>query len=301
MPSGKNWINFVYVNLVFLIYIGGIFYFSKLQEIQDNWQTYRCNPIYMPMADDIESNFTYCVQNSMSSFMGYILEPITFITSSMGGMISGISDEVNMVRAMFNKIRTFISSIIQSVFGIFMNLIIEFQKIIIGMKDLMGKTIGILVTFMYIMDGAIKTMQSAWNGPTGKLVRALGKCFHPETKIKLRNGSTVFMKDINLGDILENGSIVDKTIKIDNLRCPETLYCIKNENQDDIYVTGTHYVYDKQTYDYVKVSEYSNAIISDKQVDWLCCLSTSDNRIFIGDEIFWDWEDDCLIYDFLKN
>jgi phage-related protein len=191
-----------------LIIVIGIFIFgfiassylyalSRVEWLKKNWVEYRCNPIYMPMADDIESNFNYCVQNSMSSFMGYILEPITFITSSMSGMISGISNEVNMVRAMFNKVRTFISSIIQSVFGIFMNLIIEFQKIIIGMKDLMGKTIGILVTFMYILDGAIKTMQSAWNGPTGKLVRAIGKCFHPDTKIKLHNGSTVLIKDIN--------------------------------------------------------------------------------------------------------
>lgn len=294
MPSGKNWMNFLYVNLIFVVYIVGIFYFSQMKDIQDNWQTYRCNPIYMPMADDINSNFTYCIQNSMSGFMGFILEPITFLTSSMGGMISGITDEVNVVRAMFDKVRKFISSIIQSVFGIFMNLIIEFQKIIIGMKDLMGKTIGILVAFMYIMDGSIKTMQSAWNGPAGQLIQALGGCFPPDTKLKLKNGNTVCIKDVNLGDVLENGSVVDKTIKIDNKRKPERIYCIKGTDTEDIYVTGGHFVFDAKNNKFIKVSQYSNAILSDKKEDWLCNLCTSDNRIVIGKETFWDWDDDCL-------
>lgn len=69
---------------------------------------------------------------------------------------------------------------------------------------------------MYILDGSIKTMQSAWNGPAGQLVKALGACFHPDTKIKLKNGNIVCMKDLNLGDVLENGSIVNVTMKLDN-------------------------------------------------------------------------------------
>ena len=293
MPSGKNWFNFLYVNLAFLVYIAGIFYFSQLQDIKINWNTYRCNPIYMPMADDVESNFTYCVQNSMSGFMGYILEPITFITNAMGSMVAGISNEVNMVRAMFNKIRVFISNIIKSVFGIFMNLIIEFQKIIISMKDLLGKTIGILVTFMYLMDGSVKTMESMWNGPSGKIVRALG-CFPPDTELKLKTGSTIFIKDLNLGDVLENGSIVDKIIKIDNIRNPNQMYKIIDGSNNTIYVTGSHYVFDNETDKFVKVSDYNKAVKTDKQTDWLCNLCTSDNKIKIGDEIFWDWDDDCF-------
>ena len=149
----------------------------------------------MPLADDVETNFVYCIQTSMSSFMGFIMQPLTFLTQSMSGMLSGFLNEINMVRAMFNKIRTFISSCIQSVFGVFLNLVIEFQKIIIGIKDLIGKSIGVMVTLMYVIDGSVKTMQSAWNGPTGQLVRALGKCFHPETKIKFviffTNGTVV--------------------------------------------------------------------------------------------------------------
>jgi hypothetical protein len=297
MPSGKNWINFVYVNLAFGLYIAGVFFFSQLQNIKDNWATYRCNPMYMPLADDIDSNFVYCIQNSMSSFMGFIMQPLTFLTSSMSGMLSGFLDEINMVRAMFDKIRTFISSIIESIFGVFLNLVIEFQKIIIGIKDLVGKSIGIMVTLMYVIDGSVKTMQSAWNGPAGQLVQALGKCFHPETKIKLQNGSIVYIKDINLGDVLENGSIVEATMKLDNKIKPIPLYIIKSEgvNRENIYVTGAHLVFDEKSNKYVKVENYVKALKTEKVIDWFSCLITSDHKIIVGSEKFWDWEDDNVL------
>jgi hypothetical protein len=162
-----------------------------------------------------------------------------------------------------------------------------------GMKDLIGKTIGILVTMMYVMDGSIKTMNSAWKGPSGQLVRALGKCFYPETKLKLKNGNIVAIKDINLGDILENDSIVYSTMKIDNKNNKEELYCIKEKgiNGLNIYVTGSHLVFDKIKKKFIKVSEYSQANKSSMQTDWFCCLITSDHKIKIGSEIFWDWED----------
>ena len=293
MPSGKNWIYFIYVNLALAVFVAGVFYFSRLQEIKANWPLYRCNPMYMPLADDINSNFVYCIQNMQTSFMGYLLEPLNFLTGSISGVLSSFLKEINMVRAMFDKIRTFISNIIQSVFGIFLNLIIEFQKIIIGMKDLMGKTIGIMVTMMYVMDGSVKTMNSMWNGPTGQMVRVLGKCFHPETNVKLKNGNIVFMKDLNLGDILENGGVVESTMKIDNKKNCEDLYKLEGRgvNGEDIYVTGSHLVYDDAQNKFIKVENYATAVKSNVKTDWFSCLITSDHNIKIGEELFWDWED----------
>ena len=220
MPSGKNWVNFLYVNLAFAIYTAGVFYYSQLAVIKENWPLYRCNPMYMPLADDVESNFAYCIQNMQTDYMGYLLQPLTSVTASISNTLGGFTKDINNVRGMFDKIRTFISSTIQSVFGVFFNLVIEFQKITISIKDLVGKLIGIMVSLMYVMDGSVKTMGSAWNGPSGQLVRSLGKCFDPETKIKLQNGTIKAMKDIDLGDTLENGSIVESVMKIDNLRQP---------------------------------------------------------------------------------
>ena len=293
MPTGKNWLFFMYVNLGFVLYIVSTYYLTSIANIKANWPLYRCNPIYMPFSDDIEKDFTYCVQNMQINFMGYLLQPLTFITSSLTSLGSSFMTEINYVREMFNKIRNLFSSIIQSVFGVFLNLIIEFQKIIIGIKDMIGKTVGVLVTILYMMDGSIKTMQSAWNGPPGQMVKALGKCFHPDTLLKLKNGNIVKIKDLNLGDVLEDDSIVDAIMKIDNKREPHKLYQIEKAgiNNENIYVTGSHLVYDKDSDKYIEIKDYSKATISDLETEWFSCLITNTHKIKIGNELFWDWED----------
>ena len=150
-----------------------------------------------------------------------------------------------------------------------------------------------MVTLMYTIDGGILTMQSAWNGPPGQMVQALGKCFHPDTKVKLKNGTIALMKDINLGDILEDGSVVESTMKIDNKLKPIPMYKIEGRgvNGEDIYVTGTHLVFDEKSKQFINVSDYANAIKTDIMPESFCCLITSTHNIKIDNELFWDWED----------
>jgi hypothetical protein len=292
MPSGKNWVNFLYVNIAFAIYIAGVMYYSQIAEIKSNWPLYRCNPMYMILADDVEQNFTYCIQTMQSSFMGYLLAPLTYITGTLGSQLGGFMNDIQNIRAMFNKIRTFFTSIIQSIFGVFLNLIIEFQRITIGIKDLIGKTIGIMVSLMYVMDGSIKTMNSTWNGPPGQMVRALGKCFHPNTKLILKNGTIKCMKDIDLGDILEDGSIVESVLKIDNKQNQIPFYSIPNGvNGENILVTGSHLVFDNVSKQFIKVENYRHAKRTNIKYDWFSCLITDTHTIQIGKETFWDWED----------
>jgi hypothetical protein len=296
MPSVKNMFNLLYVNLVFIAFGLGIYYLSSIQEIKANWPLYRCNPMYMGLSDNLEQDFSTCVQSMQSNYMGVLLQPLTFVTASITDSMSGFVEQINSVRGMFDKIRTLTSTIIQSVFGIFLNLIIELQKIIIGMKDLMGKTIGIVVALLYIMDGSIKTMNSTWNGPPGQMVRNIGKCFHPETSVKLKNGDTVQMKDLNLGDVLENSSVVESTMRINNATNVEPLYVLKGcgVGGSDIHVTGSHLILDAKSNTFVQVKNHDKSKITQLECDWFSCLITSDHKIKIGSEIFWDWEDHSL-------
>ena len=293
MPTGQNWFNFVYVNLGFSLYILSMYYFSSVDEIKANWPDYRCNPMYMPLSDNLQEDFTYCVQSMQTNLMGYLLQPITFITSYFSNLSGTFMTEINSVREMFSSVRTFITNIIQKIYGIFLNIIIEFQKFIIGIRDLVGKLIGVLTALMYIIEGSEYTMESAWNGPPGQMVKALGSCFHPETIVKLKNGNIQSMKELNLGDILENGSKVIAVMKIDNSD-NDSLYKLEGRgvNNSDIYVTGTHLVYDKNKMKYVEVKNYSPAIKQDiEKTSWFSCLITDDHLIKLGQEQFWDWED----------
>lgn len=296
MPKGVDWINFIYVNLGFVAQIFIMYYFSAVAEIKKDWPKYRCNPMFMPLSDNIEQDFVYCVQNMQTGFMGYLLQPINYIINSLTSMGGEFTSSLNFIRTMVSSIRSLITSIIQNVFGVFLNLIIEFQKITIGIKDLVGKIIGIMVTLMYFIDGSVKTMQSTWNGPPGQMIRAMGgMCFHPDTKVKLKNGSIATMQSLNLGDILENGSRVDVQMKVDN-KYDEKFYKLPNKgvDGDDIYVTGSHMIFSETEKKYIAVKEHPDAVETEIKALWFSTLITDDHKIKIGEFIFWDWEDDIL-------
>jgi len=294
MPKGIDWVHFIYINLAFVALIFSMYFFASVVQIKQDWPKYRCNPMFMPLSDDIQTDFTYCVQNMQNNYMGYLLEPLTYITSNLSEMGSQFTDSLNFFRVMISNIRTFMASITGNIFGVFLNLITEFQKITIGIKDLVGKLIGIVVTVLYIMDGSLKTIESSWNGPPGQTVRAL--CFHPETEVKLLDGKVVLMKDLNLGDILENGSRVNAVIKLDNTETNSDFYIIPNGvDGKDIYVTGTHMIFSDEHGKYVEVKSHPLAKKQDiKKSDWFSSLITSDHKIQIGKNLFYDWDDDLI-------
>ena len=300
MPTGQNWIHYIYLNLGFIAQVLAMYYFTALIEIKKNWPEYRCNPLYMPLSDNMKEDFTYCIQNTQINLMGYLLQPFTYLLNSLNSMGGQFSDNLNGIRGMMSFIRDFVTSIVENIFAVFANIVTEFQVIMIGIKDLVGKIIGIMVTLMYMMDGSVKTMKSAWAGPPGQMVQALG-CFHPQTKVKLKNGKIFLIQDIPLGSILENGGKVFAVMKIDNTG--ESLYKIKGGiNNELIYVTGSHFIYDKILNQFIKVENSKQASREENvKIEWFSSLITTDNKIQIGSHLFWDWEDDCLTNNNINN
>ena len=295
MPTMKNYLNFVYVNLGFVAQVTVMMYFKSLKDIKDNWPVYRCNPPYWVFSDNISEDFTYCVQNSQMNLMGYLLEPLNYMVSSLGSLGGMFNEAIDKIRGVFDFVRTFVSEIVQNVFGVFLNITVELQKTTISIKDMVGKMIALVTTIMYILDGSIKTMNSAWSGPPGQIVKAIGSCFHPDTKIKLKNGEIYAMKDLPLGVELEDGGKVFSVMKLANLN-NEALYKI-DEGVDDeaIYVTGDHFILDKEMNTWLQVKNYKNASKQEHiKSDWFSCLITTNRRILIGKQLFWDWEDDEL-------
>jgi hypothetical protein len=291
MPKMNNYLNLIYVNLGFLSQIIVMMYFRSVLEIRQNWPIYRCNPPYWFFSENISEDFTYCVQNTQMNMMGFLLQPLNFMVQSLTSIGGQFGDSIDNIRRVFNSIRGFVSEIIENVFAVFLNLIIHMNKIFISIKDSVGKMIGITVSIMYVLDGSIKTMNSAWAGPSGQLVRAIGSCFHPDTMITLANGERIKMEEAPLGAELEGGGKIFAVLKVDNAK-KEALYKIKSESQD-IYVTGEHFIFDNNKW--IQVKDYKNAEIQNNFViDYFSCLITTNRRIKIDNILFWDWEDDEL-------
>ena len=96
MPTGRNWINFLFINIGFFAQILVMFYLKKSKEIKEDWNSYRCNPMYMPMSDDMSSDFTYCVQNIQSDMMDDLLEPLTYTTTMLSDLGTSMGDDINV-------------------------------------------------------------------------------------------------------------------------------------------------------------------------------------------------------------
>ena len=274
-----------------------MFLFVSITDIKANWANYRCNPMYMPLSDNIEKDFVFCIQNMQTNYMGYLLQPLTYMTSTLSTLAGQFVGNIDAIRTVLSNVRTFTSTILSGIFSALMSIVVSYQKLIISIKDLAGKLIGSMVSIMYIMYGSMMTIQSSWNGPPGQMVRAL--CFHPETKIRLKNGDVRLMKDLDLGDVLENDIKIQSIMKMNNLENENKLYKFEKMgvDGDTIYVTGKHMVFYEETKKFIYVDEHPMALEQNEvSSDWFSCLITSDHRIPIGRLVFWDWEDDDIAY-----
>ena len=247
--------------------------------------------MYAAFSDNLAEDFNYCVKQNVGNLMPDFLEPINYILQNLSSMGLGLTDDIQQVRGMFDYIRTQVTNIVNMIMSVFINLIIEFTKISLGLKDMMGKMIGVVTVLVNILDSSFKTMSSA-----NSLIIKPIVCFHPDTKIKLHNGKICCMKDILPGSILENGAKVLATMNLDNSH-GEPMFQIKNAgvNDEDIFVTGNHFILHNEKY--ILVKDFPNAIPQNKITSPnYACLITSDHTIQIGQHTFWDWED----YDLYK-
>ena len=247
--------------LLILLAFVGMYVFSivsvGLKNIKKNWPEYRCNPMAMPLAgqfgfDPIE-NFTYCITQMQSNAMGFFLQPIHYLMSLMGNLGKDLMEAVNMVRHVIAYIRGMVGNITGDIFAVFMNIIIQIQTIIIKLKDLAMKIVGVMTASMYIIGTSMKLGKSIWAGPIGGIIRTL--CFKDTTPIKLKSGKSVSIKNIHLGDTLYNGATVIGTLKLKGDKRNPYYKIWSRELEDYIYVTGEHHILNNPDEDMEKLDD----------------------------------------------
>lgn len=294
------------IKAVVIILIFLVLYFSAvltigMKKLEEDWPKYRCVPTMMPFASylgkDTTANFVYCVGNIQKDTMAYFLAPIQYVLGMVGGLGAWILERVQFIRIFITKLRSLISGIVGDVYGMFVNVLIQFQSMIINLKDTMGKIVGLMVTIMYLLQGAMFTGQSIYAGPIGNTLRTI--CFSKTTPIKLKTGEIFQIKDIRLGDILENGAEVYGVLKLKG-DPSNPYYRIWSEKlKTYIYVTGDHKIFnsikitEKKNLlkNYIDVKDYEKSEKTDIYDNELACLITGNHQIPIGEYIFWDWED----------
>ena len=169
---GSSVIMLIIITIILILAISYCYAMINIQPILDDWPNQRCKPQNIPIAGLIThpegvtateytaQNFTYCTQNILSNIAGDALTPLTFVTASFQGIVKNISNSLNAVRGMFDKIRNFSQSVIEQIMGRLANIMVPLQEIIISFKDLMGKIQGAMTASLFTLLGSYYTLKS---------------------------------------------------------------------------------------------------------------------------------------------
>ena len=136
MPSGRNWLVFVYVNLAFFILITSVYALLSINNVMNNWAEYRCDALLMPFAGLImqptlppgttpsqytKSNFQYCTQNMMSNSMGDFLQPLEYNNQLAATNATSMTNSLNSAQQNSSNVRNSLSGITTSLGNVFTN------------------------------------------------------------------------------------------------------------------------------------------------------------------------------------
>ena len=275
--------------------MGNIITKNNKDYINKNWSQLKCSPIgpFLQSAGlapgDPKETSNECQSNSFSSQFNSSMTDQFKATDKLNegmGMLGGTIDKIRGMLANIQQ-QTFkdLAKVADIIFGIYMkigNVIMVINKNLINIMftfvDLVnvGNAVAILLV----------SMLNLLRPPINGLIRLQNFfCFKKDTLIQLKNNKFKKMKDLKLGEILKNGSVVHSVMKIANVN-QDKFYKFKNKNGKDIFVTGSHYILDKNINKYVMVKEHPDAVLTNKKDDELSCLITSDHKIVIDDYIF---------------
>lgn len=286
-------LNVVIVLIIIFCILIHIFFFH-LEDIKDNWQEYRCNPMMMPFSQlfgqDPVTNFKECIKSNQISYISIFLAPIFQFIRGIVGMLSSITGDIQNIRLKISSVINNTSSVFSQVYGLFLNTMIQFQRIMIKTRDTINKILATFVVVIYTLNASVLTGRSIMNGPVGAAINFL--CFHPCTPITLMNGSVIAMKDVEVGSYIRNGSRVLAILKIHGNSTDNPYYELYSDVlKQTIYVTGSHIMKDPITNTFKPVQNVSLAKINETLVtDQMSCLITDDHEIHVGEFVFKDWE-----------
>lgn len=154
-----------------------LFALSQVDHLKRNWVSYRCNPIYMPMAgligQDVFTNFTKCTMKGFHDYAGYMIDPIMAEFDTVGSTIGELGGALRDMRTTMSSMRGGFLGIVGSVFGKIQNLMSSVQYIIIRMRTLLSRIMGVMMSFMLIFYTGMETGQSVMNGPIMGVIKAL--------------------------------------------------------------------------------------------------------------------------------
>ena len=249
------------------------------------------------------SSFSNLIIERFKSLFSLISGIFNGIFGSFGNIIGGQIKALDDIRNYLRPIRNFITDATLFFYKILEKFTMSITYTFHRLRQLMRRSISSFNLIFHSLENMRNLIQSIMNSSITEflfdsadvlswVMRSFNKlalCFDGHTLIKLKNNSTKYIKDLQCGDELIDGSIITSTIEFLN---NQHMYSIhSNLYNSDIFVTGSHIIYDHINKIWTTVENYELSNKTDYIPDKLYCISTSTHKIHIGEYIFCDYEE----------
>ena len=121
---------------------------ASLDKVKQNWNEYRCNPMYIPFAGSIrpdigvEENFQHCMNMFGQHIFSFAIDGIMAMFQDLVGGLTEIAGPLGNVRSIFGKIRTSMLSFAATTFGKITNSTSSISYILIKIRDVLKRFAG---------------------------------------------------------------------------------------------------------------------------------------------------------------
>jgi hypothetical protein len=145
---------------------------NVLEVIKSDWPNQKCNPLLMPFAGFINKpegksnfaftseNFSACVFDILKYISEMAIEPFKAILNIIMKAVAELQDAFNALRALYDHLRDYITSIFEFIYAAITNLVVQFMYIIIKIKDTLAKASGVLINALFLLFGSFMALES---------------------------------------------------------------------------------------------------------------------------------------------
>jgi len=277
--------------LTTLIFIGILMASSlvaNVQEVNANWEKYRCRPDVMLMAQayghNSVENINYCLKNGFDQRASSVVAPFYTYMGSFVSILVTLLASINSIRMIF---ATIVGSVTQ-VFGEFSTriqaLFSKIQTSAIRIKYLMGRIFATMYSVIFMGMSGIKATQNFGNTFLFKFLDTF--CFDPDTHVDIKGKGLIPISKVEIGDYFTSEERVTATFKF--VADGQSMVRLGN-----IVVSTNHYLLHNEKWimaaehpDAVSINAWSGGVERP-----LICLNTSTHSFPVGKYLFRDYDE----------
>jgi hypothetical protein len=284
-------LGFVITTFIFLIVLVYTRFSIGSIELDANWEEQRCRPDVMMTSGlygkDAEANVQHCMTKGFDARAKKTVIPFYSIMGAFGDTLSSLITSINSTKVTFATLVGSASSVFTEFSSRLQNMFFRMYSSVVQMKILMSRIFSTMHAIMYMGESAIQAGMNFERTDLWNTVRNFS-CFDPDTQVLTLNRGIQFIKNIEIGDTLENGQKVTGFFEFNG---DGQEMVILPEGR--ITVSGPHAVL--QGSKWIKSSEHPDSMRSHS---WnggnerpLICLNTTNHTIQIGKYTFTDYDE----------